>query len=204
MNTPKTNNYLYEIDDSFVLDRTIDAKNKKTAILFTLASFVLYVLVALPFIGIIKNSFDTMVNVESDEDLMKLVIGYGVFAVALIGYIILHEITHGIAYKSLTHEKLTFGLTLTVAYCGVPGLYVNKKASLIALLAPFTVFTIIFLPLIFIVEPMFQLFAVFLFAIHFGGCVGDLYDTIIILTKYKGKELYIKDTGPTQYFYIKK
>ncbi|MBR5044032.1 MAG: hypothetical protein IKX66_01680, partial [Clostridia bacterium] len=40
-----------------------------------------------------------------------------------------------------------------------------------------------------------------LFAFHFGGCVGDLYDTVLLLFRLKGK-LLMRDTGPMQTFYI--
>ena len=41
-----------------------------------------------------------------------------VFWVALIAYIVLHELVHGAAYKLLTGQKLTFGLTMTVGANG--------------------------------------------------------------------------------------
>ncbi len=70
------------------------------------------------------------------------------FYVALyIIYIVLHELAHGIAYKLLTKQKLKYGFTFTVAFCGVPDIYVYRKTALISLLAPFVTFSLIFLPL---------------------------------------------------------
>ena len=55
-----------------------------------------------------------------------------IFIAAMLLYIVLHELTHGIAYKLTTGRKLTFGFTLSVAYCGVPDIYVYRKAAMTA------------------------------------------------------------------------
>ena len=65
-------------------------------------------------------------------------------SVSMLVYLVLHELVHGAAYKLLTKQKLTFGITLTVAFCGVPQIYVYRKTALISLLAPFVTFTILF------------------------------------------------------------
>lgn len=41
-----------------------------------------------------------------------------------------------------------------------------------------------------------------LFAEHFGGCSGDLYDTVLLVFKYR-KGCLINDDGPKQTIYIK-
>ena len=57
-------------------------------------------------------------------------------------YLVLHELVHGIVYKLMTREKLTFGISFSCAYCGVPDVFVTKKTALSALVAPFAVFTV--------------------------------------------------------------
>lgn len=42
-------------------------------------------------------------------------------------YLVLHELVHGIVYKLMTREKLTFGISFSCAYCGVPDVFVTKK-----------------------------------------------------------------------------
>ena len=59
-------------------------------------------------------------------------------------YLVLHELVHGIVYKLMTREKLTFGISFSCAYCGVPDVFVTKKTALSALVAPFAVFTVAF------------------------------------------------------------
>ncbi len=123
---------------------------------------------------------------------------------ALVLTIIVHELLHGAAYKLLTGEKLTFGFTLSVAYCGVPHIYVYRRAALIALLTPFTVFTILYIVLLLAVSDPFTKLCILLpFAVHTGGCVGDLYDTYIYLTRFKDPATLMQDTGPKQTFYTR-
>ena len=125
------------------------------------------------------------------------------FWVALIAYIVLHELVHGAAYKLLTGQKLTFGLTLTVAFCGVPEIYVYRRASLIAVLAPFVVFTALGLVLLAALPGAWEKFFVLCFlGLHIGGCSGDLYNTWLYLTKFKDPRTLTRDTGPVQTFYV--
>ncbi len=127
-----------------------------------------------------------------------------IFVLSIFLYMVLHELVHGIAYKSLTREKLKFGLTLTVAYCGVPHIFTYRKTALTALLSPFVVFSVIFLLLTFILPNEWDKFySSLLFALHFGGCVGDLYVTFLYLFKFKSPDTLMQDTGPKQTFYIK-
>ena len=130
---------------------------------------------------------------------------FAITMVILFVYIVLHELVHGIAYKALTKEKLTFGLSWSCAFCGVPSLYIYKKAALIALLAPFITFTVIFLPIsiwLYFVNPIYFLAALFVLGMHIGGCSGDLYVTFLLIIKYKEKNVLVNDTGPAQSFYL--
>ena len=186
-------NYYNELPENYELVKTIDAKNAKTVIWMNVVAIVLMVASIMPFLMIKDYS---MVDVEPKE----MLIGLGVLFVGMIAYIILHELTHGLVYKVMTKQKLTFGLTLSCAFCGVPNIYVTRKTALLAILAPFVVFSIIFIPLIIVLPAnMINLALVIIFGIHFSGCVGDLYGTIVLIT-LKGKIL-MNDTGPKQTFY---
>ena len=126
-----------------------------------------------------------------------------VFWVALIAYIVLHELVHGAAYKLLTGQKLTFGITLTVAFCGVPEIYVYRRASLIAVLAPFVVFTVLGVVLLAVFPGAWTRFFLLIFlGLHIGGCSGDLYNTWLYLTRVKDPRTLTRDTGPVQTFYV--
>ena len=118
-------------------------------------------------------------------------------------YLVLHELVHGIVYKLMTREKLTFGISFSCAYCGVPDVFVTKKTALSALVAPFAVFTVAFaLPIAFVGDYA-ALFLSFLLVLHLGGCAGELYDMILLLFVIKG-DVLMKDTGPKQTFYVRR
>lgn len=178
----------------------IDAKSKKVGFVFTVVSLVITV-ASLLVIGLLTD-------LSSIADAVKegsILIPYLVLLAGLFLYIVLHELVHGAAYKALTHQKLTFGMTLTVAFCGVPDIYTSRKTALIALTAPLVVFSIVFLALMACFRtsnPVY--FAIFsiLFSIHLGGCVGDIYVTILLMTKYRNPELLMRDTGPAQTLYL--
>lgn len=178
----------------------IDAKSKKVGIAFTVVSLVITV-ASLLVIGLLTD-------LSSIADAVKegsILIPYFVLLAGLFLYIVLHELVHGAAYKALTHQKLTFGITLTVAFCGVPDIYTSRKTALIALTAPLVVFSIVFLALMtgFRTSNLVY-FAVFsiLFSIHLGGCVGDIYMTLLLATRFRNPELLMRDTGPAQTLYL--
>ena len=76
---------------------------------------------------------------------------------------------------------------------------------LIAVLAPFVTFTLIFIPLLIIlytVSPIYYFVMAFVFSMHLGGCAGDLYVSYLLLTKFKDAKTLLRDTGPEQFFYV--
>ncbi len=172
--------------------KVVDAKDKKTSVVMTVVSFL--ITAAITAIGVVCIEVDWL-GVRPWELFL--------FCGVMFLYIVLHELVHGAAYKLLTGQKLTFGMTLTVAFCGVPTIYVYRKAALIALLAPFVVFTFVFGGLIFLPSPLYALFFTFMLGLHIGGCCGDLYVTGLYLFKLKDPTILMQDTGPKQTFYCK-
>lgn len=123
---------------------------------------------------------------------------------AMFAYIVLHELVHGAVYKLLTGQKLTFGITLSVAYCGVPNIFVYRAPALMAVLAPFVVFCPVFLvPAFLCSNPWDKFYFMVLFAVHLSGCVGDLYDALLFLFRFRDPSILMRDTGPQQTFYQK-
>ena len=194
-------NYFRTLPQGYREVKTVDAKEGKTAFVLTLISFVL---TAIPFavvftfaggLGYIRNTYER-------TDVM---LAMAIFIVSIISYLILHELTHGAVYKALTHQKLTFGFTLTVAFCGVPDIYTSRRTALEATAAPFVVFSLIFIPLtilLYNVSRLYFLVSGALFSIHFGGCVGDLYMIILLLFRYRDPRTLMNDTGPKQTIYL--
>ena len=184
-------NFYKELPDNYIEYKVIDAKKKSTVIWFNVISILLAFIIVGLFYVLLKPKINNLLYVS---------ISLLVFIISMIIYVIFHELVHGLFYKIFTKEKLTFGLTLSVAFCGVPNIYVSKKTAFFSVLAPFVIFSIIFLLGIFLIPNDYaKSILILLFGIHIGGCIGDLY-VAFILIKSRGKIL-MNDTGPKQTFY---
>ncbi len=195
-------NYYKDLPEGYECAKVVDAKSGRVSTILTLGSIVLMVIAMVPVILGLDVSFSEVMARFRDSSMLK---PWLVLMASMIVYIILHELTHGAAYKLLTHQKLTFGFTLTVAFCGVPDIYTSRKTALISTAAPLVVFSALFIPLVVYmhsVDQVYYLLAGLLFAIHFGGCVGDMYVIYLFLFKFKDKRSLMNDTGPKQTFYI--
>ena len=194
-------NYYRELPEGYREAKVVDAKAKKTSVAFTASSFVLTAAILIP----ILLTFGSLKALFEEYGRQRMLIADAVFLVCVVSYIVLHELVHGAAYKAMTHQKLTFGITLTCAFCGVPDIYVSRKTALVALLAPFLTFSAILIPLtiwLFSFNMLYYLLSGILFAVHFGGCIGDLYMTYLLLFKYRDPRTLVNDTGPKQTIYL--
>ncbi len=202
--TDKSKNYENSIPQDYVLVKHVDAKSdKKQMLVYTLLSFVplLIILPVLILIARYCNGYDISDGFQDYSGSVAFLIT----GCILLIYVVLHELVHGVTYKIFTGAKLTFGLTLTVAFCGVPEIYVRKKASFAALVMPFLVFSVIFIALtigLWFVSPLFGIFSGVVLALHLGGCVGDLHWSLMYLTKFRHCNTLMRDTGPAQWLYI--
>ncbi len=191
-----------ELPEGYNEVKTIDAKNAKVGIIMN----IIAVAIALPFVAL-AFILTALPNYEYtyggiSEEMMWLVML--VFALAMLLYIVLHELTHGAAYKLLTKERLTYGFTLTVAFCGVPHIYIYRKTAIIASAAPLVVFSVLFLSLaavFYFTNSLLFVLTSILFAVHLGGCCGDMYVIYLMLFKYKDPKTLVRDTGPMQSFF---
>ena len=197
--------YEAELPPGYRAALVFDAKNKKTAavinicaLLVTVVLAVLFVVIAHPFDG------DGAISTGSGEIISGILVRYLIFMVLIFAYMILHELTHGAAYWLLTRHRLKFGMTLSVAYCGVPDIFVYRAPALIAVLAPFCVFVPVFLlPMLLLGNGIDRAIAACMLAIHTGGCVGDIYDALLLIFKFRSPDTLVQDTGPRQTFYVK-
>ncbi len=194
-------NFEKDLPEGYKEVYNINAKDTKTAVIFTVFSFIpLVIFVPIALILIVNNG-----GYPNYEPFYRSITFFVTFII-LIAYTILHELTHGIVYKLFTRQKLTFGLTFTCAYCGVPNVYVYRKTAICALIMPFAIFSVIFTAAtiaLYFVDNWLFLLSVFILGLHLGGCVGDLYDLFLYLFKFKDKTILMRDTGPEQTFYQK-
>ena len=204
MKTQKEQTFERELPSGYRQARYINAKNAKFGIIFNLiavAVLVLVMAVAFLLLGLGDRSFDLSETVTPFE----LTVAYLIFIASMIAYVVLHEVVHGIAYKSQTGEKLTFGMSWSCAFCGVPHIFTYRKTAIIAVVAPFAVFTLLFLPLLvvlYFLNPLYYVLMSFIFGLHLGGCSGDLYVLYLLLVKYKCPRTLMRDTGPEQFFFV--
>ncbi|MBO4716407.1 MAG: DUF3267 domain-containing protein [Spirochaetales bacterium] len=195
-------NYYKTLPEGYREVKVVDAKEKKTSVLFIVFSFVLTAIPLMPVLLTAGGGLRTLVEQNGRAQSMIAVV---VFLASLVLYLVLHELVHGAVYKALTHQKLTFGFTLTVAFCGVPDVYTSRKTALLSLLAPFVTFSFLLIPLtlwFYSFNRLYYLLSGILFSVHFGGCVGDLYMTYLLLFKYKDPRTLMNDTGPKQTIYL--
>ena len=194
----------------------IDAKEKKTGLWMNGVALLIFVIALAPFVLdlLLWHPYRAVMLLKDGFGIKELLVLYGVFLGGFVAYIVLHELTHGLVYKQLTKQKLTFGITWSAAFCGVPHIYVYRTASLLAILAPFVVFTLVFFGLL--LEIWLEVVRegglwsaayvglVLLFASHMAGCVGDLYGASLMLFRFRDQRMLMNDTGPMQTFYLPK
>ncbi|MBQ9729712.1 MAG: DUF3267 domain-containing protein [Clostridia bacterium] len=191
-----------EIPEGYVEKLHINATDKKTGLIFNGIAFLVLIAVLAVVIPTSNGSLSNMIS----ENVMFLALACVVIGGGLTVYMVLHELVHGLAYKLLTKQKLTFGMTWSCAFCGVPNVFVYRKTALIALTAPLITFTVVLLPaLIFagVYGSWLYIPLGIIFGMHLGGCSGDAYLTWLLLTRFRSGETLVRDTGPEQFIYQK-
>ena len=204
----KSKTYEKELPSGYKQDFYLNAKDVKLGIILNLIALaILSVTVAVAVLLLMARGklADLFVIAESPEKMAGFIIAHLIFLISLLLYIVLHELVHGLAYKKLTGQKLTFGISWSCAFCGVPHIYTYRRTALIAVAAPFLLFSILFIPLLILLyftDPYYFILASVVFGLHVGGCVGDLYVMYLLLFKFKDSGTLMRDTGPEQYFFV--
>lgn len=193
----KENNYLKELPNGYEKIYSINAKNFKTGLILNVIGAIIMLVIFVPLLLLVDIS-----SINSDN-LFQISIALLLSAVGLILYLVLHELVHGLVYKLTTGQKLTFGMSWSCAFCGVPDIFVTRKTAILALLAPFVFFSIVFIIVLVLTfsSPIIFIALSFVFSLHVGGCVGDLFVFILFIFKLKDKRILMNDTGPEQTFY---
>lgn len=163
-----------ELPQDYSLLETVDLQNdKKTALKVNIFSLVLAVILA--FIG---NMFVPMgVFFAIEESILAYLLKCGGLLVAFFVYIILHEITHGIAMKAFGAKEVKFGFTGIYAFAGSKKDYLGKKQYLCVAMAPLVIWGIIFGVISAFVPAEWFWFVFFLQIGNISGAAGDIYVT---------------------------
>lgn len=194
----KIKNFEKELPKGYKEVYKIDAKNKKTIGFINILSLLLFLVVIVPLLLYYRYKTGLPLILMLNAGTSR----YLVLIAVYIAYIFGHEFVHGAAYWLLTRQKLTFGIALFVAFCGVPDIYVYQKPALIAVLAPLVVFGIIFsVAIIVSTTIMWKIIWVLALSVHIGGCIGDIWVACMMIFKFRDPKLLVRDTGPKQTFY---
>ena len=149
-------------------------KNKKMSLRVNLLSVIIAVILFVPmhFLVPISSLF------VMDKGLGSYVIRFIALIVLIITYMVLHELTHGIALKICGTKKVKYGFTGLYAFAGSNDYY-DKKAYIFIALAPVVLWGLV----IAIINPFVPIewfWVVYnLQIINLSGAAGDLIVTII-------------------------
>ena len=188
--------YEEKLPEGYTLTEAVDLKPTKMQVILNLIAIVAMFAVLVPVVVILLPTLKTVGRISN-----WAFVG---FIAGTIAYVFAHEGVHGLAGVILTHKKPKFGFGVGVSYCYFEGLYFYKWSALILALAPFVVFSAGFLiPAIVCTNVVIKFIFWWLFAMHFGGCVGDLYDAYLLLFKRNSPEVLMLDDGIVQRFYEK-
>ena len=148
-------------------------KNKKMSLRENLLSVIIAVILFVPmhFLVPISSLF------VMDKGLGSYVIRFIALIVLIITYMVLHELTHGIAMKICGTKKIKYGFTGLYAFAGSNDYY-DKKAYIFIALAPVVLWGLV----IAIINPFVPIewfWVVYnLQIINLSGAAGDLIVTI--------------------------
>ncbi len=113
----KKQNFARDLPSNYRQVFHINASNAKMGIimnnLFAFVSLAAVVAIATLFLHLGGGSVSELMYSEPSKNMIAMLL----FMVIMLGYIVLHELLHGAAYKTLTGERLTFGISWSCAFC---------------------------------------------------------------------------------------
>ena len=163
-------------------------KDKKMSLFVNLLAVIIALILLVPMNLFVPISL----LFDMENGLSSYIIRFVSLIVLMIVYMVLHELTHGIAMKICGTKKVKYGFTGLYAFAGSNDYY-NKKSYIFIALAPIVLWGII----IAIINPFVPLewfWVVYIIQIlNLSGAAGDLFVTV----KFSGfpKDILIRDYG---------
>jgi len=148
-------------------------KDKKKAILVNVIAVLITLVMAVPMHFYI--SIGTLFDME--KGLLAYTLRFAVMMLALVGYIILHELVHGITMKMCGTKKVKYGFTGMYAFAGSDDYY-DKKSYIIIALAPVILWGIVLAIVTPLVPTPWFWVVYFIQICNLSGAAGDLYVTV--------------------------
>ena len=148
-------------------------KNKKLALLVNGMALVIAALMVVPMH--LTVSFATLFDMS--RGMGAYFLRFGVLLVAIVTYMILHELVHGIVMKCCGTKQVKYGFTGIYAFAGSQDYY-DKKSYITIALAPVIVWGLV-LVVVQLLVSVEWLWVVYLVQIcNISGAAGDLYVTV--------------------------
>ena len=172
------------------------AKDKKMMLVLNLLALIVAILMAV--VGAFFVPISTLFDFSNGFLIYWLRIL--LLAVGTFGYIVLHELVHGITMKYFGCRKVNYGLSWTYAYAGCTD-YFPKKPYLVIALAP-VVFWGIVLAVLCLLVPESWFWVVYIIQVcNISGAAGDAYVT----WKFSRmpRDILVQDTGVSMTVYSK-
>ena len=171
-------------------------KNKKIAVLINGAAAAVALIMI--FVMRVFVPIETLRDLQLGENasLMRIVI----FAVAVVGYVVLHELTHGVVMKIVGTKKVKYRFNGLYATAGSNDYY-DKSSYILIALAPIVIWGIVLAIVNFIVPTEWFWIVYTVQVMNIGGAAGDMYVTIRF--SRLPKDILVKDVGSSMTVYSK-
>jgi hypothetical protein len=144
------------------------------------------------------TALETIFQFEETATSISFTVRSGSVAVAFVGAIVvitvLHELTHGLVYRSLGYE-VSYGIApqLGAFYAATFHQFQQRKDNLLVGLAPLVVLNVLLLPLLFVPIPLLAFAAFVALLFNTAGAAGDLYLVAVLLRAPSGSLMYDSD-----------
>ena len=184
-----------QLPDSFREIYAIDLqKDKKLSLLVNGLAILIGVLLAVPmhFVVSIGTLFDMSQGVGA------YFLRFGVLLVAIIAYMVLHELVHGLAMKLCGTKRVKYGFTGLYAFAGSEDYY-DKTAYIFIALAPVVLWGVVLL-IVQCFVPASWFWVVYLVQItNLSGAAGDYFVTLRF--SRLPKDILVRDYGVSMCVY---
>ena len=160
-------------------------KDKKKSLLVNGLAILIAVVLVVPVLFVIP-----IFTIYSGET--SFFVKWLVLILSLVGYLILHEMVHGIAMKSCGTKKVKYGFTGMYAFAGSDDHY-DKSAYIYIALAPVVLFGILLAIACFLVPEEWFWIVYTVQVTNLSGAAGDLYVTVKF-SRFP-KDILVKDHG---------
>lgn len=135
------------------------------------------------------------------RDLSALWVRYGVLIAALVGYIVLHELVHGVFIRVFSGQRAHYGFTGLYGYAGSDA-YFTKKSYLLIAMAPVVLWGVVLLVLQFVIGAEWFWMVYLIQVANLSGAAGDFY----VAARFAGlpADILVQDSGVAMTVYARR